>query len=120
MVKEGMSISDLADREGIALKRAYANRPAGHKTKPSERRAKGDRADGQVQLPLDREELLAWMQDSPESLAVELGLLVAADILEDEVARLCGARYQHRPDRAHTRYGHQRGVVTLAGQKPPT
>jgi hypothetical protein len=55
-----------------------------------------------VQLPLDRDELVALMQDSLESLAVELGLLVASDILEDEVARLCGARYQHQPDRTHT------------------
>jgi transposase-like protein len=72
-----------------------------------------------VQLPLDRDELLALMQDSLESLAVELGLLVASDILEDEVARLCGARYRHQPERTHTRYGRQRGVVTLAGQKLP-
>jgi transposase-like protein len=50
---------------------------------------------------------------------VELGLLVASDILEDEVARLCGARYQRQPERTHTRYGRQRGVVTLAGQKLP-
>ena len=59
------------------------------------------------------------MQDSLESLAIEIGLLVASDILENEVTRLCGERYQHREDRAHTRYGHQRGVVILAGQKLP-
>jgi transposase-like protein len=83
------------------------------------RRAKNQDPSRQIQLPLDREELLALMQDSLESLAVELGLLVASDILEDEVARLCGARYQHQPGRTHTRYGRQGGVVTLAGQKLP-
>jgi transposase-like protein len=72
-----------------------------------------------VQLPLDREELLVLMQDSLEGLAVELGLLVASDILEDEVTRLCGARYRRQPRRTHTRYGRQPGVVTLAGQKLP-
>ena len=97
------------------MKRAYANRGAGHKPKPSECRSRSAAANRQVQLPLDRDELLALMQDSLESLAVELGLLVASDILEDEVARLCGARYQHQPDRTHTRYGRQRGVVTLGG-----
>ena len=71
----------------------------------------------QIQLPLDREELLELMQDSLESLALELGLLVASGLLEDEVTRLCGPRYQRQPGRAHTRYGHQRGVATLAGQK---
>jgi putative transposase len=70
-------------------------------------------------LPLPRVELLGLMQDSVEALAVELGLLVASAILEDEVTRLCGRRYQRQPDRSHTRYGHQRGVVTLAGQKLP-
>jgi transposase-like protein len=63
--------------------------------------------------------LLELMQDSLESLAVEIGLLVAADILKDEVSRLCGARYQHQDDRTHTRYGRQGGVVILGGQKLP-
>src|SRR5262245_55869709 len=57
------------------------------------------------------------MQDSLESLALELGLLVASSLLEDEVTRLCGPRYWRQPGRSHTRYGHQRGVATLAGQK---
>jgi putative transposase len=101
------------------LKRAYANRGVGHKQKPSERRTTPSATGRQVQLPLDREELLSLMQDSLEGLAVELGLLVASALLEDEVARLCGARYERRPDRCHTRYGRQGGVVTLAGQKLP-
>jgi transposase-like protein len=37
--------------------------------------------------------------------------------LEDEVTRLCGRRYERRPDRPCTRYGHQQGTATLAGQK---
>lgn len=101
------------------MKRAYANRPRSHKRSPSSPRP-ADQAcphDRQIQLPLDREELLELMQDSLESLALELGLLVASSLLEDEVNRLCGPRYQRQPDRAHTRYGHQRGVATLAGQK---
>ena len=101
------------------MKRAYANRGAGHKSKPSERRAKSHDASRLVQLPLDRDELLALMQDSLETLAIELGLLVATDILEDEVIRLCGPRYQHQAERTHTRYGRQKGLVTLAGQKLP-
>src|SRR5262245_23229659 len=59
------------------------------------------------------------MRDSLEGLAVELGLLVASALLEDEVTRLCGPRYERQPERRHTRYGHQRGVATLAGQKLP-
>ena len=101
------------------MKRDYANREPGRKPKPSERRAKGQDPGRQVHLALDRDELLGLMQDSLESLAIEIGLLVASDILEDEVTRFCGARYQHQEDRTHTRYGRQRGVVILAGQKLP-
>ena len=101
------------------MKRAYAKRGVGHKRKPSERRAAKSDSGREIQLPLDREELLGLMQDSLEGLAVELGLLVASALLEDEVTRLCGARYERRPGRTHTRYGRQGGVVTLGGQKLP-
>ena len=101
------------------MKRGYANRPRSHKRKPPGHGSAGPPCppDRQIQLPLDRDELLDLMQDSLESLALELGLLVASSLLEDEVTRLCGPRYQRQPGRSHTRYGHQRGVATLAGQK---
>jgi transposase-like protein len=70
-----------------------------------------------IQLSLDRDELLGLMQDSLESLALQLGMLVASSLLEDEVTRLCGRRHERQPHRTHTRYGHQRGTATLAGQK---
>src|SRR5262245_2561456 len=57
------------------------------------------------------------MQESLESLALKLGMLVVSNLLEDEVTRLCGRRYERQPQRTHTRYGHQRGTATLAGQK---
>jgi len=104
------------------LKRDYANRGPRHKRTPSERRerqANRSISGTEIQLPLDRDELLAVMQTSLDGLAVELGLLVASAILEDEVTRLCGKRYERQPGREHTRYGHQRGVATLAGQKLP-
>ena len=100
------------------MKRDYANRGPRHK-KLSERRSAPPGGGREIQLPLDRDELLGLMQDSLEALAVELGLLVASAILEDEVTRLCGTRYQRQPGRSHTRHGHQRGVVVLGGQKLP-
>ena len=65
----------------------------------------------------DRDELLGLMQDPLESLALKLGMLVASSLLEEEVTRLCGRRSERQPHRTHTRYGHQRGTATLAGQK---
>jgi Transposase, Mutator family len=70
-----------------------------------------------IQLALDRDALLDLMQDSWESLALNLGILVASSLLEDEVTRLCGRRCERQPHRTHTRYGHQPGTATLAGQK---
>jgi putative transposase len=99
------------------LKRAYANRAKSRKRIEQKRRTQAKAAAREIQLPLDREELLTLMQDSLETVAIELGLLVASSLLEDEVNRLCGQRYQRQPERLHTRYGHQQGVATLAGQK---
>src|SRR5215475_6130319 len=44
-------------------------------------------------------------------------MLVASSLLEDEVTPLCGRRHERQPRRTHTRYGHQQGTATLAGQK---
>jgi transposase-like protein len=72
---------------------------------------------GPVQLPLGAEALQAVLTEQLHSFAINLGLLVTGQFLEAEVTRLCGERYQRNPDRQHTRYGHQPGYVTLAGQK---
>jgi putative transposase len=72
---------------------------------------------GGVQLPLGPEALRAMLEGDLHRFAIDLGLLVAGRFLESEVTRLCGERYQRNPDRQHTRYGHQPGYVTLAGQK---
>jgi hypothetical protein len=53
-----------------------------------------------IQLSLDRDELLGLMQDSLESWALKLGMLVASSLLEDEVTRLCGRRYERLWDRS--------------------
>jgi putative transposase len=99
------------------LKRAYANRAKSRKRLRQKRQTQAQATARQIQLPLDREVLLSLMQDSLETLATELGLLVALGLMEDEVTRLCGRRYERQPQRVHTRYGHQQGVATLAGQK---
>jgi putative transposase len=99
------------------LKRAYANCARSRKRTAQKRRTQAKSQARQIQLPLDRGELLTLMQDSLETLATELGLMVALGLMEDEVTRLCGQRYQRQPQRVHTRYGHQQGVATLAGQK---
>ncbi len=73
----------------------------------------------QLQLVLDAEEVLAMLQDSLTEYATEIGLKVAGLLLEDEVSQRCGLRYERVPQRTATRYGHQGGVVVIAGQKLP-
>ena len=73
----------------------------------------------QIQLVLDPEEVVAMMQDSLADFATEMGLKVAHLLLQDEVNQRCGLRYERVPERTLTRYGHQRGVAVIAGQKLP-
>ena len=71
----------------------------------------------EVQLPLDIEALVEMTRQSLSSFAVEVGLRVAQCLLEDEVTQRCGARHERLPDRQETRFGHQPGYITIAGQK---
>lgn len=73
----------------------------------------------QVQLPLSIEGLIEMARQSLSNFAVEVGLKMAECLLEDEVTRRCGPRYERLSDRGETRYGHQGGYVTIAGQKVP-
>ena len=99
------------------MKRAYAKRHDSHKPEPTKPAVPIVASGREIQLSLDRDELFDLMQDSLESLTLRFGMLVVSSLLEDEVTRLCGRRSERQPHRTHTRYGHQRGTATLAGQK---
>jgi len=73
----------------------------------------------EVQLPLSIEGLIEMARQSLSSFAVEVGLRMAECLLEDEVTQRCGPRYARCEARSETRYGHQGGYVTIAGQKVP-
>lgn len=74
---------------------------------------------GEVQLPLDVESLVELSRQSLSTFAIEVGLRVAQCLLEDEVTQRCGERHERLANRRQTRFGHQRGFVTIAGQKVP-
>ncbi len=101
------------------MRKRYTKRGSVRKASRKERRKGQAGKDRTVQLVLDREELVAMMQDSLTSFATEMGLKVAHLLLEDEVNQRCGLRYERVPERTVTRYGHQRGVAVIAGQKLP-
>ena len=89
------------------MKRAFAKRHDSHNPERTQPAVPIGATDREIQLSLDRDELLGLMQDSLESLALKLGMLVVSSLLEDEVTRLCGPRHERQPHRTHTRYGHQ-------------
>ncbi len=99
------------------MKRAYAKRQDSHKPELAQPPVPIVAAGPEIQLSLDRDELLGLMQDSLESSALKLGMLVASSLVEDEVTRMCGRRHERQPHRTHTRYGHRLGTATLAGQR---
>ena len=72
---------------------------------------------GAVTLAATRDEVLAMMHDSLHSFATEMGVLVACQLLEQDVAELCGRRYERGVSRTVYRHGTQGGYVVLAGQK---
>jgi putative transposase len=101
------------------MRRRYTKRGSVGKASRKQRQGTQTGRDRMVQLVLDREELVTMMQNSLTSFATEMGLKVASLLLEDEVNRRCGSRYERAPERTVTRYGHQRGVAVIAGQKLP-
>ena len=74
------------------MKRASAKQHASHKPRSAQPPVPIETTGREIQLSLDRDELLGLMQDSLESLALKLGMLVVSSLLEEEVTRLCSSR----------------------------
>jgi hypothetical protein len=70
------------------MRRAYAKRQDSHKPEPAQAAVPIVASGREIQLSLDRDELLGLMKDSLQNLALKLKMLVASTLLEDEVARL--------------------------------
>jgi hypothetical protein len=98
------------------MRKGYRKRGSVRTASQRERRARQAGQGREIQLRLDPGELVATLQESVAEFATQIGLKVASLLLEDEVEQRCGRRYERRPDRAATRYGHQRGVAVMAGQ----
>ena len=78
------------------------------------------KGEGQVfQMPLSRDERVALIQDGLNSLACQLGLIAAQEMLDAEIFELCGPMHHRIPERAASRWGRQRGTVVLNGRKMP-
>ena len=73
------------------MRKRYTKRGGVGKASRKQRRKRQAGENRTVQLVLDREELVAMMQDSLTDFATEMGLKVASLLLEDEVHRRCGS-----------------------------
>ena len=65
------------------------------------------------------DEIAADMREGLLALAVGAGLQVMAQLMEADVAAVCGPKGKHNPDRAAVRHGTGRGSVTLGGRRVP-
>jgi putative transposase len=101
------------------MRKGYTKRGSIGKASRKERQKRQAEKAREIQLVLDPAEAMAMLQDSMTDFATEMGLKVARLLLDDEVNQRCGFRYERVPQRQVTRYGRQRGVVVIAGQKLP-
>src|SRR5436305_7234627 len=72
-------------------------------------------------LPLRVQEALGELVDAARegllALSVGVGLGVLAELMEEEVDEVVGAKGKHDRDRAAVRHGHEAGEVTLGGRR---
>src|SRR5213083_592956 len=62
-------------------------------------------------------ELVGAAKEGLLALSVGVGLGVLAELMEEEVVGVVGAKGKHDPDRAAVRHGHEAGEVTLGGRR---
>jgi transposase-like protein len=76
---------------------------------------------GELAFPPRVQEALGQLVSSAKegllALSVGLGLGVLAELLEEEVVEVVGAKGKHDPDRVAVRHGHESGEVTLGGRR---
>ena len=64
-------------------------------------------------------ELAVSAKEGLLALSVGVGLGVLAELMEEEVDEVVGAKGRHDPDRVAVRHGHEGGEVTLGGRRMP-
>src|SRR6266480_6969992 len=62
-------------------------------------------------------ELVGSAKEGLLALSVGVGLGVLAELMEEEVVDVVGAKGKHDPDRRAVRHGHEGGEVTLGGRR---
>jgi putative transposase len=75
----------------------------------------GGKASFQMVLPMSP--LLSEVAGAIEQTAAQAGLLMMKALLDEEVERIAGRRYEHQADRQATRWGHDEGQVIFGGRK---
>ena len=75
----------------------------------------GGKASFQMVLPMSP--LLSEVAGAIEQTAAQAGLLMMKALIDEEVERIAGVRYEHQADRQATRWGHAEGQVVFGGRK---
>src|SRR4051812_50095998 len=76
---------------------------------------------GELALPPRVQEALGELGSSAKegllALSVGVGLGVLAELMEEEVDEVVGAKGKHDPERTAVRHGHEAGEGTLGGRR---
>ncbi len=75
----------------------------------------GGKASFQMVLPMSP--LLSEVAGAIEQTAAQAGLLMMKALIDKEVERIAGVRYEHQADRQATRWGHDEGHVIFEGAR---
>lgn len=83
--------------------------------------SRGEVGSSEFALPPRVQEALGQLVGSAKegllALSVGVGLGVLAELMEEEVVEVVGAKGKHDPDRVAVRHGHESGEVTLGGRR---
>jgi transposase-like protein len=71
----------------------------------------------EVTIRLNREEVERLINEELHRSALSVGVMVISELLEHEVAQLCGEHRKRSAARSGYRYGRQSGYIVLGGQK---
>ena len=85
------------------------------KTVPPVAQARSTQAELPVRVQEASGELVSAAREGLLALSVGVGLGVLAELMEEEVAEVVGARGRHNQERVAVRHGHEADEVTLGG-----
>jgi putative transposase len=123
VLEDAVAAEKVSEREALAAGSGGSGEAAGRNGNSPKPASKRTPAASEPLFSMDgfsvsgADELRGLMHASLKGFAVEMGVQIAAHLLEEDVVRLCGQKNSRDPNRENCRHGNQPGYVILGGQK---